>query len=71
MEVHQAGTEAVLSEAQGQILENLKEMLKHYYLAVMQWRVINLSPKISCCMLHFFTLSSTSYLGCHPLLCFH
>lgn len=36
MEVHQAGTEAVLSEAQGQILENLKEMLKHYYLAVMQ-----------------------------------
>lgn len=34
MKVHQAGTEAVLSGAQGQILENLQETLKDYYLAV-------------------------------------
>ena len=36
MKVHQAGTEAVLSGVQGQILENLQEMLKDYYLAVMK-----------------------------------
>jgi len=36
MKVHQAGTEAVLSGVQGQILENLQEMLKAYYSAVVK-----------------------------------